>query len=912
MSRVETPGSKTRGLGQSPPGYAQVAVLAFCSWMLVVLVLGARMAFQDLFDRLSALRSTSTAVQADVALSSGAADSMVMYAAAAFIVYTVVISAIVLCQFFRPRLTVAIAFISPFAIFVLAVLITGSLAGTLAVCALLAVSWITGDLVLRFARPPAANTQLSAKTSIRLALGLGCLGTAVLILGAFNGISLLPVALVTLVVTVVWVGLNFQSFGTSLKSVRHEPLSLPRLSWFETFLVSLSAAFFLFASLATLTPETIFTASDSVRQHLPQAREIWQGHALLVFPTLDGGAASVLGASINAVAFGLGGITAVRILQVAISLSCLVAIAGLGTTLSGRHAGIAGAAIFSAMPLVLWLTGHAYPDLLAVLLICASAQCAIFWQNDGQRIWLLLAGMLGGFSLATKQISAVVVLALLIALIISARPGATIMDRFRSALVFSLACVIAFSPWVIRAAVLTGNLPLLGTLRAQLVNVPFLASFAGLLSPLNPAAASLSTNAEAFPGGVTRSLAGVIMGPWDLTFHGAYSNWQSVRFGEFGILLLMFLPLIFFNLRSRGAVLVAIAGLLSYVGWVFTIQIPRHLLPSLALLAVLAGISVSRASSEPMTFSHLQPSRLVQVCAVLGLVLTPLFYLPNSTTRIPISVLMGSESPETYQARVDPSAAALRDASAMLPGDAPVAYIGEWLGDQSATEARLIFLGAYNPDPNDSLDRQLGSSPEAVLASLAKLGVNYIIWDRPDTRPQDIESTLLSGNFLLHYTTILGGDNGIYLFEVNPSGVPDPTAGKNLLQDPGFASLRKSGNVWNGSRRDLSENGILQPRRQSTIFQRVDVTPGQPYLLVVSGSCDGQKARVQVSLDWLDAVGSSIGATADDLALGVAPNSALIWRIAPEGASEVSVGVTASTGTPCLVKTIGMYAYESP
>ena len=42
----------------------------------------------------------------------------------------------------------------------------------------------------------------------------------------------------------------------------------------------------------------------------------------------------------------------------------------------------------------------------------------------------------------------------------------------------------------------------------------------------------------------------------------------------------------------------------------------------------------------------------------------------------------------------------------------------------------------------------LGTTPEAVLASLQRLGIDYFIWHRLESRPQDWRSTLLSTPFL--------------------------------------------------------------------------------------------------------------------------------------------------------------------
>ena len=916
MSQSSLSNTTSCGLILMSPRNARITRVALSTWLLIVLALGVRLAYQSVFGALALITDAKVSTQAEAAFAPGASNPVVTFAGAALTVYAIIALGVLATQRVRPRWTAAASVLVPLAIFVLAAISTQQAVAAISAVVLLLTSWTAGDLARLALRLPLSGLPPSASTSIRIATGLGLLGTAVLILGAFNGISALPLLALAVVTNLVWAVVHWRSLRNRIATRSVSILAQPRLEWFEALLLALSVAFFTFATLASLTPETIYAASDAVRQHLPQAREIWQDHAVLVYPTIETPSASVLGASLNAVAFGVGGITAVRIFQVLVSLCCVLAIAGLGALLAGRLAGIAGAACFSCTPLVLWLTGHAYPDLLAVLFICTSLQCVICWQNDGHRVWLILAGTLAGFSLATKQISAVVVLALLIALAITARKDASITERVLATVLVAVACAVTTIPWFVRSVVLVGSLPLVGTVLGQLANVPGLGMIRHWLPaiavPLNPP----GTVASDPVGGVSRTLAGIITGPWDLTFQGAYANWRIARYGELGILFLMFLPLTVVNLCSRGAILLALTSAISFIGWVFTIQVPRHLLPGLALLAVLAGIAIANATNTGLTLERTPFARLVQACAIAGLALTPLYFLPNVSAGFPITVITGQSTPDEYMVRVDPATPALTAATTLLPADTRVGYIGQWQGAQSSTEARLIYLGQYSTDEGDSLDTQVGDSPEAIFQTFAKWGISYFIWDRPDTRPQDVDTVLLSGDFLLRYTTILGGDNGIYLFAVHPDGVPNATQQNNLLQDPTFSSLRKTRNIWNGTRKDLGEDGVLQPRRQVEVSQRVPISPRTPYLMVLTGSCASPLDQTRVTLQWLDATQSTLSSTSDTLTLGTKDNSALMWRMSPDTATAVDVSISTAAGSPCAITRIGLYedrdAQEDP
>src|SRR5262249_5113338 len=147
-----------------------------------------------------------------------------------------------------------------------------------------------------------------------------------------------------------------------------------------------------------------------------------------------------------------------------------------------------------------------------------------------------------------------------------------------------------------------------------------------------------------------------------------------------------------------------------------------------------------------------------------GLVVAPVFLLFGVLTQFPVDLFLGRESAAAYVARTVPAAAALQ-ASNSLPPDTPVAYFGRLDGGaQIYTEARLVYV-----EHNNTL-ASLGTTPEEVLASLKKLGVNYFIWNRQGTTPNDWQATVLSMPFLQNYTRVLAGDRDAYLFEVLPEG----------------------------------------------------------------------------------------------------------------------------------------------
>ncbi|MCA9876153.1 MAG: glycosyltransferase family 39 protein, partial [Thermomicrobiales bacterium] len=573
-----------------------------------------------------------------------------------------------------------------------------------------------------------------------------------------------------------------------------------------------------------------------------------------------------------------------------------------------QTAGIVGAAIFSTMPITLWISSHTYPDLLAVLFLCAALVCLLSWQANGYTSLLVLAGVLAGFCVVTKQIAALYLVAMLAALALTARPNAAARGRLLTLLVFGMATTVTVAPWFLRSLLVYGSFPLLGTIMRQASEAPGLRDLA-VHTPVLTVGDLATVNAvETRTGGVDNSWLGILTSPWQLTFEGAPQHLQVVRHGEFGIALLMMLPLVLLTLCSRGALLVGLTAAISTFGWTFTIQAPRHVLPSFALASVLAGVAGAQVVASPQGSPEAQLGRVVRVGLIGALGLTPLFFLPNLATSFPVSVLVGSESPEHYLARIDPAYTALTAATDRLPPDTRVGYFGQWQGAQAQTEARLFYFGQYAPDPSVSLDTQSGATSEALFQWFDGWDLRYFIWDRPDTRPQDIDTLLLSGDFLLTHTTILDGADGVYLFEFHPEGVPDPRDQPNLLSDPTFSTLGGKSSPWTGRKRDLSPEGFLEPRRQMETLQQASVTPEASYIVTVTGRCTSTLDRVGIAMGWQRADGSIISATTDTVALGTKVNTAFVWAVAPAYATAVEIGFTTASGTPCQIAEAGLFA----
>jgi hypothetical protein len=272
---------------------------------------------------------------------------------------------------------------------------------------------------------------------------------------------------------------------------------------------------------------------------------------------------------------------------------------------------------------------------------------------------------------------------------------------------------------------------------------------------------------------------------------------------------------------------------------------------------------------------------------VLGLVAAPLLLIPGGKFWLPVDFITGRETKSALIAEKVGPASAFAAANALLPPDTPVAYIGlQSEGMQLYTEARLVYFGTGQ---NYAL---MGETPDEVLASLDRLGVDYFIWSRPETPPKEWRSMFLSTEFLREHTRILEGDRGTYLFEILPGGEGWGQPDQNLLADPGFDSLRGDDSWIKDGSVKASKGVITLDKLRSKISQRVPAVGGSPYLLSVSGKCPDPDQYVPLVLRWFDAHDHEIGVATERVILGSTGSEQFLWHKAPARASSVSAELT--------------------
>lgn len=816
--------------------------------------------------------------------------------ASAGLVYLLCLAVAVATRWRRPEATVPVTLGTGAVVVFAGATATGSLRSLLVtlVCGLLA--GLLGYLIL--ARLPRATVPATVLAPLSLALGLGVLGLLSFAL-AIAGVLTAPV--VVLSVGLVIVGLfavQRHHIDTSrLRTWQYEPLS-----WFETLVVALATGFVSFAILMAFVPETI---SDAVWQHLAIVREIWQTSSIGEFSGLEVSRDPIQGHLMYAVAYGFGGPTSVTLLHTMIGLGAIAGVASLCWLLAGRAAVAVGTALFATIPMTMWLMGHGLIDFFTIVYLVASLLALLLWQRSGDRWWPIVAGAMAGFGLAAKLNMLPLIAILGLGILLIGREGSGWRERILAGIAFGCGALVAL-PWIVRSYQLNGTLSpkiqvVVNSLSALLGNRASTPQSVGT-APVTDAMQVYDP--QAFSLG--HSPLDLLRIPWFITFHADAHRFLVIGRGEIGVLILLLLPLIFLTPRSRGFALVAIVTLLSYVSWVFTpFQIVRHLLPTLALAAVLAGAGIAGAFSMQVVRKRQILRWTLQSGIALGLLAAPVFFLFGVLTRFPVDLFLGRETAAAYVARAVPAAAALEAASA-LPPDTPIAYFGRQDGGaQAYTEARLIYV-----EPNNTL-ASLGSTPQDVLSSLSSLGVDHFIWNRSATTAADWRATVLSTEFLRDHTRILAGDRNAYFFEVLPqTGNAWKVQSKaNLLEDPGFKKVKRTNGPWTATGTVRGKDGFVSVPVRSLVAQRVPVTGGQTYLLVASSRCPGDAGGVDLAFRWLGGDGQELGTDSEAVVPGAVGSRQFLWHRAPAAATDVSVELATHKGSKaCEFNDARLYA----
>ena len=204
----------------------------------------------------------------------------------------------------------------------------------------------------------------------------------------------------------------------------------------------------------TLAPET---RTDAMGYHLGLVQRYYREHGFISLTTNIYAQISQGAEMLYLFAYAIGRESAAKIVHFSFLVATVGAILCLARRFQADLAGIFGAVVFFTCPVVIPDATAAYNDCaLAFSLFMVFYVLALSW-HDPRREWLVLMGLLIGFSFAIKYTGVVAVSAAIAAAVRTQRQE----GRWRTALLgFGLTGVAAAAiglPWLAKNAVFTGN-----------------------------------------------------------------------------------------------------------------------------------------------------------------------------------------------------------------------------------------------------------------------------------------------------------------------------------------------------------------------------------------------------------------------------------------------------------------------
>jgi len=573
----------------------------------------------------------------------------------------------------------------------------------------------------------------SPLTRLLLFVTLGYLVLAYLLLGLGLLGYLQPVPVLVVLAIVLLVGLIafrtlWRDLCTVTSKIRHALLASPArwLYWFV-----------LLCTLASLIPALAPPAGldwDGLAEHLAMAKEwtkagrvipLWYDHHSQFPATLQ---------MLYALALLFRGASAAKLFHFGFGLIALGAVFALTRRHISRPAAPWAAVILAATPVFSWLMGVAYVDLPIVACALLSVHFFLEWVSSGAARDAALSGLLAGAAMAFKmQGIPYFGLLLIFAVYIAWRGRRQETPRWRGVAIFAAVGLLVASPWYVKSWVITGN-PVYpfaystfggkewSAQQAEWYRHHQLQFGVGELPPQEVLDA-LPWYKRTFAG--PRQPLRLLLAPLNLTFRPIpftvpISPLAVVTCQSIGPLYLIFAPVLLLltsGHRRLKTLLVAVA--LLWLWWLYSMQLTRYLLPTLALLAPATGYALHRCTQHK---GVLRGTTL----AVVAMWLAIIFLIKAMSLYTALPVVAGTVGREQYLA------------SSLAPYPV-ISYINSYTRPEAKVisygDVRLFYLERDylwgDPVYHRMIIYDTMTGPAELLAAYDHLGITHILY-RPD------------------------------------------------------------------------------------------------------------------------------------------------------------------------------------
>jgi hypothetical protein len=660
------------------------------------------------------------------------------------------------------------------------------------------------------------------------------------------------------------------------------------VSWFETILLGLTVLYLLVGYTIALGPEVM---GDSVREHLPIAREFAEQHSTNLLANLRRSSWPSHSQLLFAAGLVMHGECLARLVHTAAGAMAVVGLGVAAHEYGGRKAGLVAAALVAAFPPTLWEMGIAYVDLFPPMYLSVAVLCLLRWYKEGGWRWMALVGVMCGVAVAAKLTAGFPSASFGLTVLLVGRARAPVWGRFLAALGIVAGAVVPLGPWLLRSLLLAGEIPGL-TLLVDAIKPLWVGAGGGSATPADHFFVSSLGDLPGY--GLGSGFVAFLLLPWHLTMQtSSFGEWTD---GFLGFALLLLLPLLLAlpPRRTTFALLVLFGAPL--LCWFVTAQYVRYLLPSLWGLALLLGAGFSRLGdhvARPLPprggsvwvtpFSHTGTDQWplqrfakhgLQLALAGALACSMVFLLVQMRSwpgGLPMRILSGDETADDYLRRRVPCYPAVQWLNSRTPPNTSIVAVPD-------TYSFYLRATALTPSSGGFV---FSESPTDLEDQLQRNGIEYVLVNRahlPDMRADWYERSYpVLADFLNRNARITFAENGVYVYQLradSPSHGSPSGFGPELLVNPDFELGESGPEGWSvignpgyDNTGHHSGHGLAAVRvaPDDAYFQAVPVTPGRSYALGFSVLCTTGGGHVAVR--WLDRAKNPVATSFDPLLL---------------------------------------------
>ncbi len=567
-------------------------------------------------------------------------------------------------------------------------------------------------------------TDRSVALLVGFVVGHGIAALAILALGLAGYANWW--ALAELMLLIAWSGLR------RLDTLVPAALELGRRGWRGlrssryAWAYRVTTAVVLLQLVAALAPATDY---DGLAEHLAQAQQyvmagriipLWYDHHAHFPATLQ---------MFYLLAHALNAAQAAKLYHWGFGVVALLATLVAGRRLFGRAAGAYGAMVLATTPTFAWLMGVAYVDLattacsiVAVLLLC-------LWLRDRDHRYLVMSALAMGVGAGSKM-QALALLGVLVVVVAAATVGWR--QRLRAGALYLVLALSLCLPWYLKSWIWTGN-PV----------YPFAYGvFGGKMWSADRAAAYRHTQLQFGVGEMPpadqwqqmselrrmfvgpRAPLNLVLAPLHLLLRPHEFTVGPGPLGAFAcdspgpMYLALLLPMLLLpRPRPVGWLMLIFAPL--WVWWLFSVQLTRYLLPSLALIAPAIGWAATEAEARGGVM-RAATKVITTLWPPVALVLMAMYVVPQAPP------VLGLQPASEYLARVCEVYPPTHYLAEHAPSDAVVALYGEPRGYY--LQRRHLWA---EPGHSALIDYERVRAPEDLIAEFRRLGITHVVTRAP-------------------------------------------------------------------------------------------------------------------------------------------------------------------------------------